>query len=292
MALVDSHVYFGGAKLASTLDTDTGINTLKTSGGGGGGAATIANGADATQGNTADAPYSDATGATPGTNNSIEKGLYVAMRGTGANAQNVQGAVAQASTTSVGILPTALYGSSTAPTAVTAGQWARPWGSLNGATATFLADSAGNLVGAALVSVDSIAATTRALAVQSFSNRFNGATWDRERKYSGKSRIVSTAAGGSPTVAKASAADLGGAAGQNGAAITYLQFYDTATTPVVGTTAIVLTFPIPANAAFSTPSAWAQTYFGSGLAYAFTTDAAGTTGAAAAAVTAFSMNFA
>ncbi len=121
---------------------------------------------------------------------------------------------------------------------------------------------------------------------------FNGITWDRTRKPSGFSRITSTAAGGSPTVAKASAGDAGVFWGQNGAAITYLQIYNVATTPVVGTTAIVATFPIPANAPFSAPAGWASSYFGTGIGYAFTTDAAGTAGAVAAAVTSFLFTFA
>jgi len=102
--------------------------------GGGGGAVTIANSADVAGGATTDAAYTDATGAAAGTRNALLKGLYVSMRGTGVNSQNVQGGVVQASTTAVNLLPTAYYASATIPTAVTAGQWTRPWAGLSGQT--------------------------------------------------------------------------------------------------------------------------------------------------------------
>jgi len=128
--------------------------------------------------------------------------------------------------------------------------------------------------------------------VPTFGAVFNGSTWDRQRKLNGFSRITSTASTGSPTVAKSSAGDIGTFFGQNGAAITYLQLYNKASAPTIGTDTPVLTFPIPANAPFNAPAGLASTYFGTGIAYAFTTDAAGATAAAAGAVSAFNLTFA
>jgi len=118
--------------------------------------------------------------------------------------------------------------------------------------------------------------------------KWNGTTWDRDRKPNIKSRITSTAAGGSPTNVKTTAGDLVGFWGQNGAAITYLQIYDKASAPVVGTDTPIATYPIPANATFNQGISGGL-YLANGVSYAFTTDAAGTTGAAAAAVTAFAL---
>lgn len=104
----------------------------------------------------------------------------------------------------------------------------------------------------------------------------------------GSVRVASSAASGNPAVAKASAGRINQFWGQNAAAITYLQIYNKATAPTLGSDTPILTYPIPASAAF------AQTIpsglpLSNGVAYAFTTDAAGTTGAAAAAVTAFNL---
>lgn len=118
---------------------------------------------------------------------------------------------------------------------------------------------------------------------------FNGTTYDRVRKANVYGRIASSAASGNPATLKASAGDLMGFWGQNGAAITYLQIYNKASAPVIGTDTPIMTFPIAANAAFSQQINNGGAYLGTGVSYAFTTDAAGTTGAAAAAVVAFTV---
>lgn len=132
------------------------------------------------------------------------------------------------------------------------------------------------------------AATANAGKVIARNTVFNGTSWDRQRKPNAFNRVASTAAAGNPAVGKAGAGDVYGFWGQNGAAITYLQIYNKATAPVIGTDIPVITYPIPANAAF-TQSIPTGAYFATGIAYAFTTDAAGTTGAAAAAVTSFNL---
>lgn len=133
-------------------------------------------------------------------------------------------------------------------------------------------------------------AALRGLAVTSYGAVYNGTTWDRARKPNGISRLTSSAAGGSPTNAKASAGDLFQFWGQNAAAATYLQLYNKASAPVVGTDTPILTYPIPASTVFS--QSIDSAYFPLGIGYAFTTDAAGTTGAAAAAVTSFGLLYA
>lgn len=123
---------------------------------------------------------------------------------------------------------------------------------------------------------------------------FNGTSWDRDRKASGVSRVASSAASGNPAFAKASAGDLKNISGQNGAAITYVHFYNKATAPTLGTDTPVISFAIPANANFNIRLPDRGLYFGTGIAYAFTTDIATipTTGAAAAAITAFAAVYA
>ena len=199
------------------------------------------------------------------------------------------------------------------PSAVSAGQRVAGWYSLNGAAVVSLGAATAVASGFAsntLISASDAGGTARSLvtaptvfdganlALQAGDAKgvylalAAGATTFRQSYYSGKSRITSTATGGSPTNAKTTAAVMGGFVGLCGATATYLQIYDKASAPVIGTDTPVLIFPCPANAAFSSPSAWAGTYFVNGLAYAFTTDAAGTTAAAAAAVTSFSLTYA
>lgn len=145
-------------------------------------------------------------------------------------------------------------------------------------------------IGAAVTNTDGVvsSATANSLRTSSYSLLWNGASYDRQRKINLYARVVSSAAAGNPAVGKAAAGDLRGFWGENGATKTYLQIYNLATTPVLGTSTPIMTYPIPANAVFN-QSFGDGAYNGTGIAYAFTTDAAGTTGAAAAAITAFSL---
>lgn len=201
----------------------------------------------------------------------------------------VVGNVASATTDSGNPVKIGGFASTSAPGAVTAGQRANAWLGLNGQQFVAIANPTGAAITTAFDNADSIAVGSLGLVITSRNMIFNGTTWDRQRKPNIKSRLTSSAAGGSPTNVKTTAGDLGGFAGQNGAAITYVHLYDKASAPVVGTDTPILTFPVPVNTAFSSPSSWASTYFANGVAYAFTTDAAGTTGAAAAAVTSFGL---
>jgi hypothetical protein len=118
-------------------------------------------------------------------------------------------------------------------------------------------------------------------------NGVNG--WDRVRKANTPLRVTSSAASGAPTSLKGGASDLRMFWGQNGAAITYLQVYNKATAPIIGTDNPAITYPIAANAFFTEKMPDMGLYFSTGIAFAFTTDSAGTTAAAAAAVTSFTI---
>jgi len=211
--------------------------------------------------------------------------------GTGTSAQAVQGSSASGATDSGnGVKVSGVY-LSPLPT-FTSGQRGDlqigTRGSLN--VTLFTADSNVS-VAFGVNNADGVAvsAATNNLSVMSRNTTFNGTSWDRQRKASLFPRVASSVAAGNPAVRKASAGDVKGFWGQNGAAITYLQIYNKATAPVIGTDTPVLTFPIPANASFSQMIPNDGAYFSTGIAYAFTTDAAGATGSAAAAVTAFNM---
>jgi hypothetical protein len=125
--------------------------------------------------------------------------------------------------------------------------------------------------------------TGRLLAVGP--SQFNGSTWDPNVKPNVSKRIASSAASGNPDFLKGSAGELTKFWGLNGAAITYVQIYNKATAPTIGTDTPIFTYPVAANALFDVTIPNGGYYFATGIAYAFTTDAAGTTGAAAAAVT-------
>lgn len=111
-------------------------------------------------------------------------------------------------------------------------------------------------------------------SVRTFPTQFNGTTWDRDRKPSQTSRIVSAAATTNPTVAKASAGDLFRVTGFNAnAAARYLKIYNKATAPTVGTDTPVWTEYLPAQARFelSFPKGY---YLSAGISYALTTGVA------------------
>lgn len=117
----------------------------------------------------------------------------------------------------------------------------------------------------------------------------NGTTWDRVMQPNLFARVASSAASGNPAFLKASAGDVMQFWGSCGAVAGFLQLYNKASAPVIGTDTPVLTFPLIASANFSQTIPNGGAYFSTGIAYAFTTDAAGTIGSAAAAVTAFAL---
>ena len=103
--------------------------------------------------------------------------------------------------------------------------------------------------------------------------KFNGTTWDRDRKPTAASRIVSAAASTNATSAKASAGDLHRVMGYNAAlTVRYLKFYNKASAPTVGTDVPVLTIALAPSSAFE--RSLDSFYFSTGIAYAMTTGSA------------------
>lgn len=125
--------------------------------------------------------------------------------------------------------------------------------------------------------------------IETIARLFNGTTFDPATKPNLFGRVASSAASGNPANLKASSGDVMQFWGQCAATAAYLQLYNKATAPVIGTDTPILTFPIPANSVFSQSIPQGGAYFPVGISYAFTTDAAGTTGSAASAVTAFAI---
>lgn len=130
------------------------------------------------------------------------------------------------------------------------------------------------------------------LYVMSQARKFNGTTWDRDRKPNATSLIPSSAATLNATVAKASAGDVHCVSGVNASAgVIYLKLYAKATAPVVAsdTPAVVLALP---TGAFNLNLN--GHYLSSGISYVLTTGAAHTdaTGIAAADILGLTITYA
>lgn len=138
---------------------------------------------------------------------------------------------------------------------------------------------AANVIGAdgvnngALVSVDwDASAVAGARPLMTAPHKFNGTSWDRDRKPNAASRIPSAAASVNATSAKASAGDVHCISGFNAAAsVRYLKFYAKATAPTVGTDTPVLTLALPVGAFNINLNGH---YIATGIAYGLTTGAA------------------
>ena len=101
--------------------------------------------------------------------------------GTGGDPSEVVGSVAHDSSDAGNPVKIGGYGSTTAPTAVTAGDRVNAWYGLNGEAAAFLVASTGTAVGVNTMAADGLASSTVSLATFSFSYNFNGTTFDRGR---------------------------------------------------------------------------------------------------------------
>jgi hypothetical protein len=87
------------------------------------------------------------------------------------------------------------------------------------------------------------------------------------------SRIPSSAASTNATVAKPAGGKLHGVVAYNTtASVIYLKLYNSGVSPTVGTTTVVLTFPIPPNAGIA--ALVDEFVFSAGISYALTTGAA------------------
>jgi hypothetical protein len=103
--------------------------------------------------------------------------------------------------------------------------------------------------------------------------KFNGTSWDRSRKPSFASRIVSAAASTNATLLRSSPTDLHKVVGlSKRASDCFLKLYNKATAPTVGTDTPVFTLAIPAGALFNFE--FHEHFFSVGLGLALTTGSA------------------
>lgn len=115
------------------------------------------------------------------------------------------------------------------------------------------------------------AATT--LAVRGYNVRFNGVSWDRDRKANLVARLVSAAASTNATLVKSTPGDVHKIRGFNAnAAARYLKLYNKATAPTVGTDVPFMTIYLPATSSFEVNLD--GLYFSLGIGFGLTTAAA------------------
>lgn len=300
---VAQNVTSGNAKL-DTLHADliaatpAGANVI--------GGVTIADGADAAEGAKADAAYAGSgsasviallkgnynalVAATPAGTNLIGKfGIDQTTPGT-TNGTVPAGNVASGASDSGNPVKVGGVYNSTPPT-LTTGQRGNMQLDVNGnqqVRLMLLGGNIGDAVPASNVGLARDQANANNLMMAMAQSIYNGASYDRVRKTNIYKRVASSAASGNPDFLKASAGDVTKFWGLCGATAAYLQIYNKASAPTVGTDTPVLTYPIVANSAF-TDRIEGGGYFSTGIAFAFTTDAAGTTGSAAAAITSFAL---
>ncbi len=130
---------------------------------------------------------------------------------------------------------------------------------------------ANGLANVLVYGTDTALNTNRPMAVAL--HKYNGTTWDMDRKPNATSRIPSATADTNATLAKSTAGDIWTVCGFNAAvAVRYLKIYNKATAPVVGTDVPVVTLPLPPNATFNFELG--GLYLATGIAYGMTTGAA------------------
>lgn len=281
----------------------------------GGSATTIADGADVAEGATAATAYSDSTGAAAGTVVGLNKGQYVLTAALSAKLPASLGIKTAAASLSIAPASDATFvavgnvadgaANSGNPVAVagvfsstftpyTTGQRTifrtDQYGQLRTvlvAGASAGADGGSNSNTVSVAGLGGTPGTLQPLTVAPYV--FNGTTNDRQRKPNVFKRVASSAASGNPDFLKASAGDVSLFWGVCGATAAFLQLYNKTSAPTVGTDTPVLTYPITALGNFTQTIPNGGAYFSTGIAFAFTTDAAGTTGSAAAAITSFAL---
>lgn len=163
---------------------------------------------------------------------------------------------------------------STPPTLVNGGVDALQLDSRGSLRVTLTQADGTNNPSIAVTSSDGIAVSTVGLTARAFSYDFNGTTWDRKKKPSLTSRLLSAAATTNATSVKASAGDVFHISGYNAnAAARYLKLYNLAVAPTVGTSTPIWTEYLAPQAKF-TISLPTPMYFGTGIGYALTTGGA------------------
>ncbi|MER8979259.1 hypothetical protein [Mesorhizobium sp. M0870] len=121
---------------------------------------------------------------------------------------------------------------------------------------------------------DGVATSSSAstLATVSRGSKFNGTSYDRDRKPNGTKILPSAAASTNPDFAKASAGDLHCISGVNAAAsVRYLKLFNKASAPTVGTDNPIMVIALPVGAFNINVNGH---YFSTGIAFALTTGAA------------------
>jgi hypothetical protein len=220
-------------------------------------------------------------------------GLVVNAGQTGTSSDQVQGAGASDATAVGNPLLAAGLVNSTTPASATTGQTKSLWVNINGALVTALPSTAAADGNSNTIRAFPSPVTSTGSPLWVAGSKFNGTTWDRDRKANASSRIASAAASVNATVAKASAGDVFRVMGNNvKASVVYLKIYNKATAPTVGTDVPVLTIPIAASGIFNVMLD--GYYLSTGIAYGFTTDAAdaGTTALLAGDILDFTMTYA
>lgn len=197
-------------------------------------------------------------------------GAPLSLGGSGASAQQVQGTVASGAPDSGNPLTVAGVVSTTAPNATNGQrvtlQMAAAGVPILGFRST-PADGLANSYTSLYNSIQGSSQSTGALAV--FGAKFNGTTWDRDRKPNATKILPSAAANTNPDFAKASAGDLWCVSGFNAAlTVRYLKMFNKASAPTVGTDTPVMVIALPVGA-FNIPLF--GHYFGTGIAFALTT---------------------
>lgn len=208
-------------------------------------------------------------------------------KSTASSPEIVAGTAAAGATASGAPVQTGGVVNTTTPTAATSGQMQPFWMNAYGAPiiAGVLNTGTDGVGNTALMNFPTQTASAAPRLLMIADHRFNGTSWDRDRKPNAVSRIPSSAATTNPTSAKASAGDLCNVTGYNSSAtVTYLKFYNKASAPTVGTDTPYVTIALAPTATFSI--SFDSLYFATGIAYGLTTDAAdaGTTAVAAGAI--------
>lgn len=195
------------------------------------------------------------------------------VRRTGSASTQVQGNVASGATDSGNPVKVAGVFNTALPT-LTNGQRGDVQLTAKGAQITTAYTLAGVAVSFVANNADGVAvsATVDKQGVVSYPSKFNGTSYDRDRKPNGTKILPAAAATTNPDFAKASAGDLWCISGFNAAAsVRYLKVYNKASAPTVGTDVPVMVIALPVG---SFNLNMGGHYLATGIAFALTTGAA------------------
>jgi hypothetical protein len=210
--------------------------------------------------------------------------LKVVNGSSGATATQVQGNIANDVVDAGNPVKVGGVGSSTVPTAVTAGNRVNAWFSLRGAIATFFTDVTGAIISFITAGADGASDTRNSVPTMSRLEVYNGATWDRLRGSTVGANVVPTpnTTGGlsQARVVTGTSGNIKASAGQVfaltvynvNAAVRYLHLYNKATAPTVGTDTPVMTIPMLGASVRDITLNDHGSAFSLGISWAYTTD--------------------